>query len=174
VITQPQPLRAVQELLSACDLAVAPRTREPGFPIKVLNAMAASKACVMYASSSRDLRHKQDAYLVTPDTAEALAEGMLEVLTDRELRERLARNGRAYVEANHDRRLIAARMSEVYLRMVLGGEAPKSVRPTRVPSFAPAPHHRERFDTFEPSALSAENGNREVTAEESVTAPNET
>jgi len=174
VITQPQPLRAVQELLSACDLAVAPRTREPGFPIKVLNAMAASKACVMYASSSRDLRHKQDAYLVAPDTAEALAEGMLEVLTDRELRERLARNGRAYVEANHDRRLIAARLSEVYLRMVLGGEAPKSVRPARVPSFAPAPHHRERFDTFEPSGLSAVDGNREVTAEESVTAPNET
>ena len=174
VITQPQPLRAVQELLSACDVAVAPRTQEPGFPIKVLNAMAASKACVMYASSSRDLRHKQDAYLVAPDTAEALAEGLLEVLSDRELRERLARNGRAYVEANHDRRLIAARLSEVYLRMVLGGEAPQSVRPPRQPSVAPAPHHRQHFDTLEPSARSTAGGNGQVSEEEPVTAPSKT
>ena len=108
------------------------------------------------------------------DTAEALAEGLLEVLSDSELRERLTRNGRAYVEANHDRRLIAARLSEVYLRMVLGGEAPQTVRPARKPSVAPAPHHRERFDTLEPSTLSAAGGNGGVSAEEPVTAPSDT
>jgi 1,2-diacylglycerol 3-alpha-glucosyltransferase len=143
VVTQHQPLRAVQELHSACDVAVAPRTQEPGFPIKILNAMAAGKACVMYASSARGLRHKEDAYLVAPDTAEALAEGLLELIADSRLRERLARQGREYVLKNHDRRKIAAQLSDVFLRTVLSGEELQSVGLVRVPppeSHSPAPY----------------------------------
>jgi 1,2-diacylglycerol 3-alpha-glucosyltransferase len=141
VITQPQPLRSVQEHLAACDVAVAPRTHEPGFPIKVLNAMAAGKACVMYASSSRDLRHKKDAYLVAPDTPEALADGLLEVLADGRLRERLGRNGREYVRQNHDRRLIAAQLGDVYSRMLLGRRPQRPLESGAPTSPVPGSHH---------------------------------
>lgn len=133
VVTQHQPLRAVQELHSACDMAVAPRIQEPGFPIKILNAMAAGKACVMFASSGRGLRHKEDAYLVAPDTHEALAEGLLELIADKSLRERLARQGQAYVRSNHDRRLIASQLSDAFQRTVLLSGKPKRVDLVPVP-----------------------------------------
>jgi glycosyltransferase involved in cell wall biosynthesis len=173
VITRPQPLRSVQEILAACDVAVSPRTQEPGFPIKMLNAMAASKACVMYASSSRDLRHKKDAYLVAPDTAEALAEGLYDVLTDTELRERLARDGHAYVRANHDRRLIAARLSDVYLRTVLGPQTSESAVGSGAHSSAPEfPAHRETAgESLEVQTSAAGNGHGELAEVQSVTQP---
>jgi glycosyltransferase involved in cell wall biosynthesis len=176
VITRPQVLRSVQEILSACDVAVSPRTQEPGFPIKMLNAMAAGKACVMYASSSRDLRHKKDAYLVAPDTAEALADGLLEVLTNTGLREQLACQGHAYVRANHDRRLIAARLSDVYLRTVLGPVTSEATLSSPLPSRAeelPMPDDDLASEPLALATLPATGGNGAVPDAQPVAQPSD-
>jgi glycosyltransferase involved in cell wall biosynthesis len=116
VVTDPQPLAAVPDYLAAGDVAVVPRPRAPGFPIKVVNYLAAGKACVLYASSSGGLTHGDNAYLVSPDTGSALGEAIVEVLRDGELRRRLGENGRAYVRSHRDRRLTAEQVCAVYLR----------------------------------------------------------
>ncbi len=117
VLTDPQPLEAVPDCLAAGDVAIVPRPRAPGFPIKLLNFMAARRPCVLFASSaSTGLVHLDNAFLAAPDTSEALGEGILEVLRDSQLRQRLACNGLQFVRERHDRRLMAQRLCASYVR----------------------------------------------------------
>lgn len=116
VVTEPLDLEGVRRCLTACDVAAIPRPAAPGFPIKLLNYMAASKPCVMFASSASRIRHREHALLVAPDTSEALAGGILELLGDDLLRRAIGERGRQFAIENHDRRRTAAQMAGVYAR----------------------------------------------------------
>jgi glycosyltransferase involved in cell wall biosynthesis len=119
VVTDPQPLHAMPDLVAACDVAVVPRPNMPGFPIKLLNYMAAQKASVLFASSaSTGIIHRHNAYLVGPHTAEAFAEGLTEVLNDADLRRRMGRNAFRYIQENHDRRVLAQQVVACYWRLL--------------------------------------------------------
>ena len=118
VLTDLQSLSTVPDFLQACDMAVVPRPGAPGFPIKLLNYMAARKPCILYASSASRLDHRSNAFLVEPDTSDALAEAIVELLKDDLLRETLAAGGHQFVRAHHDRRLTAMRLVGTYLRTV--------------------------------------------------------
>jgi glycosyltransferase involved in cell wall biosynthesis len=118
LLTDLQTLTTLPDFLQACDVAVVPRPGAPGFPIKLLNYMAARKPCVLFASSSSGLHHGQNAFLVERDTSESLAEGIVELLKDESLRERLADGGHHFVRAHHDRRLTAARLVAAYRRAI--------------------------------------------------------
>jgi glycosyltransferase involved in cell wall biosynthesis len=117
VLTEPQCLDGVRELLPVADVAVVPRPRAPGFPIKLLNYMAARRPCVLFASSaSQGLSHGDNAFLATPDTGLALGEALLTVLRDEPLRRRLAESGHQFVRAHHDRLVIARKVCDAYRR----------------------------------------------------------
>jgi glycosyltransferase involved in cell wall biosynthesis len=119
VLTDPLPLEAVRECILAGDVAIVPRPRVPGFPIKLLNYMAAARPCVLFASSATTgLKDREQAVLAAPDTGEALGGAILEVLRDPELARRIARGGYRYVRENHDRRLVARQVCEAYVRVL--------------------------------------------------------
>jgi glycosyltransferase involved in cell wall biosynthesis len=140
VLTEPQSLDGVRELLRVADVAVVPRPRAPGFPIKLLNYMAARRPCVLFASSaSAGLTHGDTVFLAAPDTGLALGEAILEVLRDEPLRRRLAENGYRFVHAHHDRSVIARKICAAY-RQTIGGQLydrldalSVPIRPTRLP-----------------------------------------
>lgn len=130
IMTEPQSLNAVREFLALGDVAVVPRPRVPGFPIKLLNYMAARKPCVLYASSANRLSHGDNACLASPDTSAALGDAILEVLEDRQLRLRLARNGFQFVRQHHDRRLMAQQVCAAYRHTLeLTQHAPRLPQP---------------------------------------------
>ena len=54
----------------------------PGFPIKLLNYMAANRPCVMFASSASGIAHGEHVWLAGEDTCESLGDGIIRVLTD--------------------------------------------------------------------------------------------
>jgi glycosyltransferase involved in cell wall biosynthesis len=116
VLTDPQPLATIRDFIHACDLAVVPRPRAAGFPIKILNYLAAAKPCVLFASSASGLTHGENAYLVAPDTSAALGKAIREVLQDAGTRQRLAANGYQYVRTHRDRRQAARQICAVYAR----------------------------------------------------------
>jgi glycosyltransferase involved in cell wall biosynthesis len=116
VITEPQPLAAIPRFLAAGDVAVVPRPQSPGFPIKILNYMAARRPCVLFASSSGGLTHRENAFLVQPDTSDALGHGILELLGDDDLRQHLAENAYRYVREQRNRALTAQQVCAVYRR----------------------------------------------------------
>jgi glycosyltransferase involved in cell wall biosynthesis len=135
VFTEPRALATMPDLLACCDVAVVPRPHVPGFPIKLLNYMAAQKASVLFASSaSHGMVHRHNTFLAAPDTAEALAAGLVEVLRDGDLQRRLGRNGYRYVKEHHDRRRLAEQVVAVYRRLLGDGE-PADERPLVLPPF---------------------------------------
>lgn len=118
ILQAPQDMEKGLRLLSMCDVAVVPRPGAPGFPIKLLNYMAAERACVMFASSASALAHGEHVWLAGEDTAQSLGAAITRVLRDPALRKRVARGGHYFVRERHDRRSVAAKLCQAYCRML--------------------------------------------------------
>jgi glycosyltransferase involved in cell wall biosynthesis len=86
-----------QALLASADVAICPRVACFGFPIKLLNYMAAGKAVVVAQGSAKGIRHLENGYVVS-DGEQALAEGVIHMLRDPVLGRRLGAAARATVE----------------------------------------------------------------------------
>ena len=131
VFTPPQPLSNVGGILKSSDVAIVPRPAAPGFPIKLLNYMTAKCPCVLFQSSSSGLTHRKNAYLAASDTSESLAEGIIELLGDRELRRRVAEDGYRFVCEHNDRRLTATKVAAIYHDMLDSPQVQRKRRLTR-------------------------------------------
>lgn len=113
-ITEPLELDGVRQCIPTCDVAVVPRPQSPGFPIKILNYLAAKRGIVLFRSSSGGLEHSEHAWLAEPDSAEALGDGIVHLLRDPALRERLGHNGFDYIREHRDRKVTAGKIADVY------------------------------------------------------------
>lgn len=136
----PQSLDEGLKLLAIADVGVVPRPVAPGFPIKLLNYMAARLPAVMYASSASGVMDRRHVLLAHEDTADALADAILEVLEDDQLREEVAAGGNAFVRSRHDRRAASATLCDIYARMLQQTRRWKTIsqRPPVVPASASA------------------------------------
>lgn len=92
---------ALREFLAADSIFVVPRVSWSGFPVKLLNAMAAGKAIVACASSGHALRDGVDGIIVPDDKPAAFASAVLELMRDPGLRARLGAAARARATEFH-------------------------------------------------------------------------
>jgi glycosyltransferase involved in cell wall biosynthesis len=120
ILRVPSDMMKGRRLLEICDVAVVPRPGAPGFPIKLLNYMAARRPCVMFASSASGILHGCHAWLAGEDTSRSLAEGIARVLVDKPLAARLASGGYQLVRERHDRRKVVGQLCQAYLRLLRG------------------------------------------------------
>ena len=74
-----------RELLTACDITVSPRTSWSGFPIKLLNYMAAGKAIVASEGSAKGIKHLHNGLVVKNGDSKGFAEGILQLIKQPEL-----------------------------------------------------------------------------------------
>jgi 1,2-diacylglycerol 3-alpha-glucosyltransferase len=118
LLLHPTTLESGLRLLALADVAVVPRPVAPGFPIKLLNYMAAELPCVMFASSASGIVDRRHALLAQNDTSDSLAKSIIEALANSSLRQRIARGGYELVRERHDRRNVAAELCQVYRRLV--------------------------------------------------------
>jgi hypothetical protein len=107
-----EPLDSVQEfhvalttdemtrLMHSCDILIAPNHREEGFGLPAAEALASGLACVLTAIPSYlSFDEKHDYALFAPeDNAVELGEKLIELLSDRDLRDRLRNRGREVAE----------------------------------------------------------------------------
>lgn len=84
-------LNDLKDYLAAADVAVVPRPSCPGFPVKLLNYMAASRAIVSVAGSAKSVCHGYDAYVARNNDVDDLAAGIDLLLSDASLRATLGR-----------------------------------------------------------------------------------
>jgi 1,2-diacylglycerol 3-alpha-glucosyltransferase len=110
----PHSLEDLPNYLALADVTVISRPECPGHPVKLLNYMLAGKPIVCFKGAAKGLRHLHDALIVRDHDCEALGNGIVTLLKDRELAVRLGSNARATVLANFDWRIICQRIERIY------------------------------------------------------------
>ena len=102
---------SVDDYLNKADIFVLPSREEQSGSLALLEAMRARIACVASACDGipEDVSHMRDAWLTVPGNAHSLARGIVSLLNDRPLRQRLAHAGRTTFE----RRFSGAAFSKV-------------------------------------------------------------
>jgi 1,2-diacylglycerol 3-alpha-glucosyltransferase len=88
----------VRDLIQVADLALCPRREWSGFPMKLLNYMAAGKAVVVSAGSAKAVRHDRDGVVVSDEGPAAYAAAILDLLAEPARRHRLGAAARRTVE----------------------------------------------------------------------------
>lgn len=100
--------------LTAAAVAVCPRTERSGFPMKLLNYMAAGKAIVASAGSAKGIIDHVTGRVVEDGDVEGFARVLGELLDDAGQRSRLGEAARAAVESPDAWRHVFERLEAVY------------------------------------------------------------
>lgn len=133
VAREPEEARA---LLHGARVAVAPRRRAAGFPVKLLGYLEAGLPIVALRGAAGTLAHDRSAWLLPEDAGpDALAAALRTLVGDADRARRLARGGRALLEAIHTPAAHAAAVAA--LAAELGASAPRAAAPQQ-----PAPSRR--------------------------------
>jgi glycosyltransferase involved in cell wall biosynthesis len=114
----------IPPLLAAADLAVVPRPSCPGFPVKLLNYMAAGKPIVVFEGSAKGLAHRRSAWVVRDHDWEALGQGMLALIEDPDLAARLGANARRQGTEEFAWPALTERTVAVYRRLLAAEARP--------------------------------------------------
>jgi 1,2-diacylglycerol 3-alpha-glucosyltransferase len=104
----------IPSFLASANVAVICRPRCPGFPVKLLNYMAAGKAVAAFEGSAKGLQHMTNAFVVSDGDWQGLAHGIICLLRDPHLAARLGGNAREWVRTNLAWPKIAGEIEAVY------------------------------------------------------------
>ena len=110
----PKPFDDLDKYLAEADILVAPRTQGVNTPMKIFPYMHSGKPVLL----TRLYTHTQivtdnEAYLADAEP-ESFARGIIKLADNQELRERLGRNGRKFVEKDHVYSAHKRRVDELY------------------------------------------------------------
>jgi glycosyltransferase involved in cell wall biosynthesis len=118
----------VRDLIQVADLALCPRREWSGFPMKLLNYMAAAKAVVVSAGSAKAVRHGVNGVIVDGDGPEAFAAAVLDLLRDPGRRRQLGAAARRTVEDEYGWERVVDQVETTYRtvlqRRAAGTDAP--------------------------------------------------
>jgi 1,2-diacylglycerol 3-alpha-glucosyltransferase len=117
-------------LLAAADVAVCPRLTCLGFPIKLLNYMAAGKAIVASAGSACGLRHLENGWVVADGDVPGMAAAILALLDDPALARRLGEKAQDTARQEYTWERAAAAIEEIYRQVGRAGSSPGQRRPS--------------------------------------------
>ncbi len=121
----------VRDLLQAADVALCPRQEWSGFPMKLLNYMAAGKAIVVSAGSAKAVRHGANGWVVADGSARGYADAIVHLLASPRLRAALGRAARRTVEDEYGWDRVLDQIEAVYAT-VLTGRVPAELPDTSV------------------------------------------
>ena len=103
----------------AQDVVVAvPRVSWSGYPIKLVNALAAGKAIVACAGAAHPLADGISGRVVADNDAEAFAQALVDCLRAPQLRERLGKGARLTAQRVHQPDRVASEIEAVYQRIL--------------------------------------------------------
>jgi glycosyltransferase involved in cell wall biosynthesis len=114
----------VRPRLRAATVSVVPLRVGGGTRLKILESMAAGTAVVSTSVGCEGLGLEPDRHLMVADEPAAFAAGVVRVLRDPALRQRIERDAFDAVSARYDWSIMADRMEEVYRRIAAGTSNP--------------------------------------------------
>jgi 1,2-diacylglycerol 3-alpha-glucosyltransferase len=118
VFIQADEFDTARDLLAAADVTVCPRTTCLGFPIKLLNYMAAGKAIVASQGSAYGLRHLENGWVVDDGDVEGMARAIVALLDDPALAGRLGESARRTVRREYTWDRAVDAIQDVYQQVI--------------------------------------------------------
>ncbi|MGP0085537.1 MAG: glycosyltransferase family 4 protein, partial [Steroidobacteraceae bacterium] len=120
---------SVDDYLTKADIFVLPSREEQSGSLALLEAMRARIACVASACDGipEDVSHMGDAWLTVPGDARSLARGIVSLINNRPLRQRIAHAGRTTFERRFSGAAFSKALDDVY-RESTGRSASRLVR----------------------------------------------
>jgi len=109
-----QSLADLPDYLAAADVMVIPRPDIPGYPLKLLNAMAAGKPTVCFAGAAKGVAHLREAYVVPDHDIDAMGRGIVTLLRDPLLAQHMGVNARQTILNEFDWEILCTKIQEVY------------------------------------------------------------
>jgi len=107
----------VRRLLAAADVLVSPRSSWSGYPIKVINYMAAGRAIISAAGSAKGLVDGETALVVPNRDTHGFATALVRLFCDAQLRQVLGDRARAAVRGSNGWGHAAAQVEEIYAKL---------------------------------------------------------
>lgn len=104
--------------LARATVSVSPMQYSVGIQNKVLEAMATGTPVVASSQACSALTVRDGTHLLMADDPATFAEQVLRLLDDIALRQKIAMNGRNYVEERHDWRTIAGNLESIYAEVM--------------------------------------------------------
>lgn len=113
----------VARLLNTLDVFVFPSLAE-ALGTAILEAMAMKKPVVgsQVGGIPEIVEEGRTGYLVDPEDPRAIAERVIHLLRNAELRRKMGLEGRKFVEAHYDARLMVQRLEKLYCELVEAGK----------------------------------------------------
>jgi glycosyltransferase involved in cell wall biosynthesis len=119
-VTTVRDFESLRALLAEEAIVAVPRVSWSGFPIKLVNALAAGQAIVACESAAHPLENEVNGLVVADNDAEAFAEAILRLLAKPGLRRSLGQAARRTALELHAPDVMASRLEEVYERVLAG------------------------------------------------------
>lgn len=110
---------ALRDVLEQDCVVVCPRVSWSGYPIKLLNAMAAGRPIVACRSAAHPIEHESTGIIVEDNDEDAFANAVLQLMDDCALRDRLGDAARSAVETHHSPTLFAESLESVFERAMI-------------------------------------------------------
>lgn len=99
-----------------------PRPSLPGFPVKLLNYMAAGKAIVTFEGSAKGLENMYNAIVVKNDDWEGFGRGILLLVKDPELAKSLGNNAKTTVKGTFEWAMLVKKIEKIYQEILKDSE----------------------------------------------------
>lgn len=113
-----RPFTEVKRYLNAADVVVLPRDNCVGFPVKLLNYMAAGKAIVAFEGGTDAVIQNLENGIVVPNGDDAaFARGIIDCLSNREVSEQLGDAARRTAAGHFDMDVMTRKVGNLYQRL---------------------------------------------------------
>lgn len=110
----------IRPYLEVGAVVIVPLRIGGGTRLKILDAMSMSKAIVSTSIGAEGLGVSDGINIVLRDNAEDFAEGIIELIEDREKRQSIKKAARFFVEENYQWKSIGSRLLDVYEKSITG------------------------------------------------------
>ena len=134
----------VRRLLARADILVCPRSSWSGFPIKLINYMAAGKPVIAAEGSAKTIRDGQTGLTFPNGDAAALTAALKRLSQDVAVRRQLGESARATVTRLYSWQRAASQIEQIYAQVAGPARAPTGVRRLRAGHVAGIDSFRQR------------------------------
>jgi len=118
-----QPKTNMPKIVASMDAAIIPLKKlklfEGALPSKMYETLCSEVPIIMAVKgeAERLINSAQAGIVVEPENSEEIAEAVIKLYNDKELREKLGQNGREYVKEHYDRNAITRKLEKILMQL---------------------------------------------------------